>query len=161
MITDKSVQRLHASMQCEDLHRDLSIKHNDLQLQWDRKVQEKHDTDQQFGYLKQYAGNFTVPNISKSSNLQKNNVNVTSFRRNFPKKSLDFVNSLEYGCKHYGLDLLNPHQLLYLIDQGTDEFGLEDVTQRNPVEEAEEGLQGGVDQWGILGVLLQKSKMNL
>lgn len=36
-------------------------------------------------------------------------------------------------------------QLLYLVDQSADEFGLKDVTQRNPVEEAEESLQRGLD----------------
>lgn len=46
----------------------------------------------------------------------------------------------------------------YLINQGADEFGLKNVAQRNPVQEAQEGLQCGVDQWSILGIFLGENR---
>lgn len=46
----------------------------------------------------------------------------------------------------------------YLVNQGTDELGLKNVTERNPIQEAQEGLQRGVDQWSILGVFLTHSR---
>ena len=41
-----------------------------------------------------------------------------------------------------------------LVDQRTDDLGLEDVAEGDPVEETEQGLQGGPDQGDALGVVL-------
>lgn len=46
----------------------------------------------------------------------------------------------------------------YLVNQGTDEFGLKNVTERNPIQEAQKGLQRSVDKLSILGVFLEHSR---
>lgn len=46
---------------------------------------------------------------------------------------------------------LRPH----LIHQCADQFGFKDVSQRDPVEKTQKCLQGGMDQGGILGILLR------
>jgi len=61
--------------------------------------------------------------------------------------------------------LVHTHQMftshttaVYLVHQRAAELGLEDVTQRDPVQEAEQRLQRGVDQRCILGVFLHRRK---
>lgn len=45
----------------------------------------------------------------------------------------------------------------HLIHQSADQFGFKDVSQRNPVEKAKQGLQSGMDQRCILGVFLRQT----
>lgn len=47
-------------------------------------------------------------------------------------------------------------ELNYLVHQSADQFGLKYVPQGDPVQETQESLECGLDQRGILGVLLQK-----
>ena len=49
-------------------------------------------------------------------------------------------------------------EILYLVHQSTDELGLKDVAQRDPVQEAQQRLQSGVDQRCILGILLKQNR---
>lgn len=49
-------------------------------------------------------------------------------------------------------------EITHLIHQGADQFGFKDVAQWNPVEEAQQRLQRGVNQRSILGILLQQPK---
>lgn len=51
--------------------------------------------------------------------------------------------------------------MCHLVDQGADEFGLENVAQGNPVKEAKKGFQCGMDQWCILGILLKNTKSSV
>lgn len=42
----------------------------------------------------------------------------------------------------------------HLVHQCAYQFGLKDVSQRDPVEKTQESLQCGMDQRGILGIFL-------
>lgn len=50
---------------------------------------------------------------------------------------------------------------MHLIDERADEFGLKDVAQRNPVEEAEQRLKHGLDQRGVLRIFLHRGRKSV